>query len=147
VYEAFQNGTVTSNSSWQAQFRSRMLNQSNYGGFKTSICPIVNQEASALGKSQATATSFCNAMTWIAKGGSYQYADNYPYTVSWDGLSMTGVPYKSGGASAPKFFIFGEFVDGTNIGSQSEADSVNNARSKLYQEALRPYIHAALATW
>ena len=147
VYEAFQNGTVTSNSTWQAQFKSRMLNQSNYSGFQTSICPIVNQEASALGKSQATATSFCNAMTWIAKGGSYQYADNFPYTVSWDGLSMTGVPYKSGGVSAPKFFIFGEFVDGTSIGSQSEADSVNNARSKLYQEALRPYIHAALATW
>jgi hypothetical protein len=147
VYEAFQNGTITSNSTWQANFRSRMLNQSNYSGFKNSICPIVSQEATALGKSAATATSFCNAMTWIAKGGSYQYADAFPYGVSWDGLSLTGVPYKVSGVVTPKNFVFGEFVDGTSIGSQAEADSVNAARSKLYQEALRPYIHAALATW
>jgi len=147
VYVGFQNGTVTSNSTWQAQFRSRMLNHDNYSGFRNSICPIVSQEATALGKSSATATSFCNAMTWIAKGGSYQYADNFPYTVSWDNLEMTGVPYKSGGLTTPKYFVFGEFVDGTNIGSQTEANSVNTARNKLYQEALRPYIHAALATW
>jgi hypothetical protein len=147
VYEAFQKGTVTSSGTWQGQFKSRMLNQSNYSGFKNSICPIVTQEATALGKSASTATSFCNAMTWIAKGGSYQYASNFPYTVSWDGLSLTGVPYRSSGVSAPKFFVFGEFVDGTSIGSQTEANSVNNARSKLYQEALRPYIHAALASW
>jgi hypothetical protein len=125
-----------------------MLNDSNYEPqYHNSICGIVSQEATALGKSAATATSFCNAMTWIAKGGSYQYADNFPYTVSWDGLSLTGVPYKSAAVVAPKYFVFGEFVDGTSIGSQGEADSVNNARSKLYQEALRPYIHAALATW
>ena len=148
VYEAFQNGTVTSNSTWRSQFTSRMLNQNNYEpNYHNSICPIVSQEATALGKSAATATSFCNAMTWIAKGGSYQYADNYPYTVSWDGLSLTGLPYKSSGVTSPRFFVFGEFVDGTSISSQTEADSVNAARNKLYQEALRPYIHAALATW
>jgi hypothetical protein len=148
VYEAFQNGTVTSNATWRSQFTSRMLNDGNYEPqYHDSICGIVSQEAAALGKSSATATSFCNAISWIAKGGSYQYADTFPYTVSWDGLSLTGVPYKSGGVVARKYFVFGEFVDGTNIGSQSEADSVNAARSKLYQEALRPYIHAALATW
>lgn len=148
VYEAFQNGTVTANSSWRTQFRSRMLNETNYEpNYHNSICPIVNQEATALGKSPDTATSFCNAITWIAKGGSYQYADNFPYTVSWDGLSLTGLPYKSSGVVAPKYFVFGEFVDGTSIGSQTEADSVNAARAELYQEALRPYIHAALATW
>jgi hypothetical protein len=148
VYEAFQNGTVTSNATWRSQFTSRMLNDGNYEPqYHDSICGIVSQEAAALGKSSATATSFCNAISWIAKGGSYQYADTFPYTVSWDGLSLTGVPYKSGGVVARKYFVFGEFVDGTKIGSQSEADSVNAARSKLYQEALRPYIHAALATW
>jgi hypothetical protein len=57
------------------------------------------------------------------------------------------VPYKVSGVVTPRSYVFGEFVDGTIINSQSEADSVNNARSKLYQEALRPYIHAALATW
>jgi hypothetical protein len=147
VYAAYQDGTVTSNSTWKSQFRSRMLNESNYSPYRTGFCPIVQQEATALGKSAATATSFCNALTWVAKGGSYQYADNFPYTVSWDGLSLTGVPYKSSGVTTPKYFVFGEFVDGTNIGSQTEADSVNAARNKLYQEALRPYIHAALATW
>jgi hypothetical protein len=130
-----------------AQFKSRMLNQTNYSGFATSICPIVSQEATALGKSAATATSFCNAMTWIAKGGSYQYADALPYAVSWDGLSMTGVPFKSGAVTVPRYYVFGEYVDGTTINSQSEADSVNAARGKLYQEAMRGYIHAALATW
>jgi uncharacterized protein YodC (DUF2158 family) len=148
VYEAFQNATVTSNSTWQTQFRTRMLNESNYEpNYHDSICPIVNQEATALGKSAATATSFCDLMTWIAKGGSYQYASSFPYIVSWDGVSLTGVPYKSSGVVAPKYFVFGEFVDGTSIGSQTEADSVNAARAKLYQEALRSYIHAALATW
>jgi len=147
VYEAFQTGQVTSSATWQAQFRSRMLNQDNYSAFRSSICPIVSHEATALGKSAATATSFCNAMTWIAKGGNYQYADSFPYTVSWDDISLTGVPYKSAGAAAPKYFVFGEFVDGTSINSQTEADSVNAARANLYQEALRPYIHAALATW
>jgi Beta-lactamase enzyme family len=148
VYEAFQNGTVTSNSGWRAEFRSRMLNETNYEpNYHNSICSIVTQEATALGKSAATATSFCNALTWIAKGGSYQYGSSFPYGVSWDGLSLTGVPYKSNGVTTPRYFVFGEFVDGTTINSQSEADAINAARSKLYQEALRPYIHAALATW
>ena len=147
VYEAFQNGTVTTNATWRTQFASRMLNQSNYAGFKSSICPIVQQEAAALGKSATVATNFCNAMTWIAKGGSYQYGGSLPYTVSWDGLSLTGVPYKSSGVTTPKYFIFGEYVDGTQINSQSEADSINTARGKLYLEALRPYIHAALTGW
>jgi hypothetical protein len=147
VYEAFQTGTVTTDSTWQTQFKSRMLNQSNYSGFKTSICPIVNQEATALGKSSTVATNFCNAMTWIAKGGSYQYGGSLPYQVSWDGLSLTGVPYKSSGTVAPRYFVFGEFVDGTTINSSSEATSINTARGKLYQEALRGYIHAALTTW
>jgi hypothetical protein len=147
VYEAFQNGTITPSSTWQSQFKSRMLNQSNYAGFKKSSCPIVNQEATKLGKSPTVATNFCNAMTWIAKGGSYAYGTIFPYQVSWDGLSMTGVPYKSSGTIVRKYFIFGEFVDGTTINSQGEADSVNTARGNLYLEALRPYIHAALATW
>ncbi|MDT4917864.1 MAG: hypothetical protein QOH89_2564 [Pseudonocardiales bacterium] len=149
VYEAFQNGTVTSNSTWKTQFHDRMLNETNYEpNYHNSICPIVSQEATALGKSAATATSFCNALTWIAKGGSYVYATNsYPHKVSFDGLSLTGVPYKSSGILAPRFYVFGEFIDQTQLDSSAEATAVNNARSKLYQEALRPYIHAALATW
>jgi Beta-lactamase enzyme family len=147
VYEAFQTGKITTNSGWISEFESRMLNQSNYPGFQNLICPIVNQEAASLGKSPAVATSFCNAMTWIAKGGSYQYSGSLPYQVSWDGVSMTGVPYKVNGTITPKYFIFGEFVDGTTISSASQANNINAARSKEYQEAMRPFIHAALATW
>src|SRR5262249_38289084 len=94
VYEAYQNGTITSNSAWRSQFRERMLNQTNYPGFRAAACPIVSQIAASIGKSAATATAFCNALTWITKGGSYQYGGTLPYAVSWDGVSLTGVPYK-----------------------------------------------------
>jgi hypothetical protein len=147
VYEAYQNGTITSNATWKAQFKARMLNESNYSGFRNSICPIVNQEATALGKSKATATAFCNALTWVAKGGSYQYGSSLPYQVSWDGVSLTGLPYKASGAVTAKYFVFGEYVDGTTINSTSEATAINTARGKEYLEAMRPYLHAALATW
>lgn len=78
VYEAFQTGVVTSSTTWKSQFKSRMLNESNYSGFRNSICPIVQQEATKLGLSSTTATNFCNAMTWIAKGGSYSTAGPSP---------------------------------------------------------------------
>jgi hypothetical protein len=147
VYEAFQQGTITTNATWKAQFRSRMLNESNYSGFRNSLCPIVSQEAAKLGKSSSVATSFCNATTWIAKGGSYQYGDSMPYKVSWDGVSMTGLPYKSSSSTVPRYFGFGEYVDGTTINTQNQADTINVARSKEYLEAMRPYVRAALSTW
>lgn len=149
VYEAFQTGKITTDASWISEFKSRMLNQSNYSsGFKGSICPVVNQEAAKLGKSPAVATSFCNALTWIAKGGSYQYGGSLPYQVSWGGVSMTGVPFfGANGTITPEYFVFGEFVDGTTINSTAQASSINAARNQEYQEAMRPYIHAALATW
>jgi hypothetical protein len=147
VYEAFANGTVTSNGGWEAQFASRMLNQSNYPPFKNGTCPIVNQEAAKLGKSSATATSFCNAMTWVSKGGSYQYGSLLPYGVSWDGVALTGLPFKSGGVTTIKYYIFGEYVDGTIITSTAEASAINSARANEYLEAMRPFIHQALATW
>jgi hypothetical protein len=85
---------------------------------------------------------------WIAKGGSYQYGGSLPYQVSWDGLSMTGVPYKNvDHVVTPSYFVFGEFVDGTTINSTAQANSINTARGEEYQQAMRPYIHAALATW
>jgi hypothetical protein len=149
VYESYQNGTITTSSTWKTQFRSRMLNETNFvsngvNRYQAAICPIVQQEATSLGKSAATATAFCNALKWISKGGSYGYGDS---TVSWDSVSLTAVPYKVSGTITPKNLIFGQYVDGTNIGSATEQTNVQNAQSKLYQEAMRPYIHAALATW
>lgn len=147
VYEAWWNGTITTNATWKAQWKSRMLTESNYSGFRTSLCPIVSQEAASLGKSSATATSFCNALTWVAKGGSYQYGGSLPYSISYDGLSLTGLPFRSGSVAAPRYYIFGEYVDGTTINSTAEVNAINTARGQEYTEAMRPYIRAALTTW
>jgi hypothetical protein len=148
VFEAFQQGTVTANATWQGQFRSRMLNQGNVSSaFQASICPVVNQEATALGKSAAVATDFCNAITWLGADGSYRYASTYPTKVSWSEVSLTGVPYQSGGTIAPRYLVFGDDIDGTTLNSKNEADTVEAARTELYQEALRDEIHAALETW
>jgi hypothetical protein len=148
VYEAFQQGTVTTNPTWLSQFRSRMLNESNNAtAFQASICPVVNQEATALGKSAAVATSFCNAMTWLAKSGHYESSSTYPAKVSWSEVTLTGVPYMSAGQVVPRYYVFGDDVDGTTLNSQTEADNVNAARTTLYREALRGEIRAALATW
>ena len=144
VYEAFQNGSVVSDTDWQAVFRIRMLNESNYGGFKAAICPIVQQEATSLGKSSTVATNFCNAMTWIAKSGSYQYGSSYPYTVDWSETSLTGVPFKSGGVTTPKAFTFGYFVNGLQLNSDAEKTSASDALGTLYPEAMRAQIRAAL---
>jgi len=147
VYEAFQNGTITTNSTWKTQFRSRMLNDANYSGFRNLICPVVNQEATALGKSSTTATNFCNAMTFLAKGGDYAYGGSYPRLESHGDIWLASVPYKSSGTIAPRYYVLGEFVDQISISSSTEINTVNTARSKVKQEALRPYIHAALTTW
>jgi len=143
IYEGFQTGKVTTNATWQANFRSRMLNQANTG-YKSGFCPIVQQEATKLGKSSTVATNFCNTLTWIAKGGSYGYGDG---TVSWDGVSLTGLPFKSSGVVSPRFYVFGQFIDGTHIDSDAEKTAVTTAQGKLYQEALRPYVRSALTTW
>jgi hypothetical protein len=60
---------------------------------------------------------------------------------------LTGVPYQSGGTIAPRYLVFGDDIDGTTLNSKNEADTVEAARTELYQEALRDEIHAALETW
>ena len=148
IYEGFQNGKVTSSATWKSQFRSRMLNQSNYGGFNSLICPIVKQEASSLGMTSTVASSFCTKMTFIAKGGDYAYGGSLPRLESHGDVWLAGLPAKtSSGVLAVRYFILGEFVDNVNIGSASESTAMNAARSKVKQEALRPQIRAALQTW
>jgi hypothetical protein len=146
--ESFQDGTVTSNLTWQAQFRSRMLNESNYAPeFQASICPVVNEEAAALGKSASVASEFCNAMTWIDAAGSYRYQSTFPKNVSLSEISLTGVPYKTAGTITPQYLVFGDDVDGATLNSKSESDALQSARTDLYQEALRDDIRSALETW
>jgi hypothetical protein len=105
---------------------------------------VVQQEAAKLGKSSTVAANFCNAMTWISKGGSYQYGGSYPYTVDWSSVSLTGVPFKSSGVVSPKYFTFGYFVNSLQLNSDAEKSSVQTALRTLYPEALRPQIRAAL---
>lgn len=62
-------------------------------------------------------------------------------------MSLTGLPYKPAGVISPRFLIFGEYIDGTEINSQGELDSVNAARGTLYLEALRSYIRSAFTGW
>jgi len=148
IYEGFQTGKVTSNATWKAQFRSRMLNQSNYGGFNSLICPIVKQEASSLGMTTTQANGFCSRMTFIAKGGDYYYGGSVPRYESHDDVWLAGLPAKArDGSFAVRYFVIGEFVDQIHIDSASEATAVGTARSKIKQEALRPQIRAALQTW
>jgi hypothetical protein len=143
VYESFQNGSVVSNSTWRANFRARMLNQT-WSGFKNSICPVVQQEAAKLGKSSTVATNFCNTMTWVAKGGSYSNSKTVPMTVQWSGSNLTGVPFKSGGVVTPRYFNFGYFVNNLQLNTDAEKTSVQTALGTLYPEAIRPQIRAAL---
>jgi hypothetical protein len=148
VYEAYQNGTDINVAKWRTQFRNRMLNNSNYSAYYSSICPIVQQEATALGKPAITATNFCKRITWLAKGGSYQYGGSLPWTISWANGSLTSVPFKnSSGTVVPTYYYYGDFVDNTTINSTAEQNAIGAARTKAYQEVLRPYIHAALQTW
>ncbi len=94
------------------------------------------------------ATNFCKRITWLAKGGSYQYGGSLPWTISWANGSMTSVPFKNAAhAIAPTYYYYGDYVDNTTINSTSEQDAIAAARTTAYQEALRPYIHAALQTW
>lgn len=144
LYENFQLGSIITTATWKANFRSRMLNQSNFNGFKNTICPVVQQEASKLGKSATVATNFCNKMTWIAKGGSYQYGGAFPYTVDWSSFSLTGVPFKARGVIVSKYFSYGHWINNVQLNSSAEKTSVSTALATLYPAALRPQIKAAL---
>ncbi len=145
IYEGVQNKTlVTDTDGWNATFKSRMLNQSNTGWRSNTFCPVAQAEGASLGKSSSTITAFCNAATYYSKGGSYGYADG---TVSWSSGSMTGIPFKSGGVLAPKFYYYGDWVDGTKITSDAMKTAISGARTQAYREALRSSIRSALLTW
>jgi hypothetical protein len=148
IYEAYQNGTDITVAKWRNQFKVRMLNEANYPSAVSSICTIVQQEATALGKPAAVATNFCKKITWLAKGGSYQYGGSLPWTISWANGSLTALPFKNASGTVVKTsYFYGDYVDGTTINSTSEQTAIANARNTAFLESLRPYIHAALQTW
>ena len=72
-----------------------MLNETNYPSAVNSLCTVVKQEANSLGLPAVKANNFCAKMTWIAKGGSYQYGGSLPWTISWANGSLTGLPSKN----------------------------------------------------
>jgi hypothetical protein len=148
LYSAYASSTDITNATWVAQFRSRMLNESNYPPYYASICPAVKAAATALGKSAATATAFCAKITWIAKGGSYQYGSNAVTSpISWSNGSLTGLPYKSNGSIAAKSFFYGDYFDQLTFSTAAAKTALSTARNTAYLAALKPYISAALATW
>ncbi len=129
---------------WRNAFRDRMLNETNYPSAMTTICNIVKQEAASLGKSTATANSFCNKITWIAKGGSYQYGGADTDPISWANGSLTTLPVKSGSAITPKAYFYGDYFDEVSFASAAAKNALATARTTAFQEALRPAIRAAL---
>jgi uncharacterized protein YodC (DUF2158 family) len=148
VYEAYQNRTDINTGKWHSQFRQRMLNDVNNPSAVNSLCTVVHQEATALGKPSALADRFCLKITWMAKGGSYQYGGSLPWTISWANGSLTSLPFKtSSGANLYRYYYYGDFVDNTTINSTAEQDAIANARNTAYLEALRPSIDSALQTW
>jgi hypothetical protein len=150
VYSNFAVGNQVTQATWRTQFVNRMLNDNNYSPWRTGFCPIVQQEAASLGKPSSTATSFCNAAEWYAKGGSYQYGGSLPWVISWSGMDVTRLPVKSsptGPVTSFRDFVYGDYVDGTTINSTSEQNSIGTARNNAEHEALRPQIRSALLTW
>jgi hypothetical protein len=147
LYSAYQDGSDITVSKWRSAFRSRMLNESNYPSARNTICTIVQQEAASLGKSAAVATAFCQGVTWIAKGGSYQYGNADTDPISWANGSLTTIPVKSGSTITRKAYFYGDYFDEVSFASKAAKTALATARTTAFQEALRPYIRAALATW
>jgi hypothetical protein len=147
IYEGVQNGSLL-NTSYQATFYARMLNQSNYSPFRTYICNLSQQEATKLGKSSAVATSFCNAITWAAKGGDYTINSSTTSYEFHGGVADYGLPMKTNGTiTSTKHWVFGEYVDHVVYSSSTQQTNVGNARSASQTAALITPIDQALATW
>jgi hypothetical protein len=149
LYSAYVKGTDITNTGWRTQFASRMLNQSNYPSYLASICPLVKSIAASLHKTTAVANAFCAKITWIAKGGSYQYGDNAVTSpISWSQGTLTGLPYKnSAHVIVPSSFFYGDYFDQVTFSTAAKKTALSTARSTAYLDAMKPYLTAALATW
>src|SRR5262249_33393549 len=142
------NGSLVTNATWATRFKSRMLNDDNYSGFRSAFCPLVSAEAVKLGKSATVATNFCHTVQWYSKGGSYQYGGSLPWNISWSNMSITRLPSKTGGnVTSFKAYVYGDFLDETQINSLAEQNAISSARSKAYLDAMRLLVDHALATW
>jgi hypothetical protein len=149
IYSAYSVGADFTQT-WKQAFRDRMLNEANYPSAITTICTVVKQEAASLGKSVDTANAFCNKITWIAKGGSYQYGgNNVTSPISWANGSLISLPFKArgGAVTTSKSYFYGDFFDEVHFATAAAKTALSTARTTAYQEALRPTIRAALATW
>jgi hypothetical protein len=147
VYEGVANGTLL-NTSFRSTFYARMLNQGNYSPFRTYICNLAQQEATKLGKSSATATSFCNTITWAAKGGDYTINTSSTSYEFHGGVADFGFPMKTNGTvTSTKHWVYGEYVDHVVYASPTQQTNVGNARTAAQTAALIGPLDQALATW
>lgn len=99
----------------------------------------------------AVATAFGNAMSWIAKGVSYDYDSMLASRVSWEagGVSLTGVAYKVNGSPTPKYYVFGDFIHGTTIETTTEANNIDTCSRPRIREgnaAIHPHRARDLVT-
>jgi hypothetical protein len=147
IYEGVADGTLL-NTGYRSAFYARMLNQSNYGAFRTYICNLAQQEATKLGKSSAQATAFCNAITWAAKGGDYTINSS---STSYDfhgGVADFGFPVKTNGTiTSTKHWVYGEYVDHVVYASSAQQTNVGSARTAAQTAAITGPLDQALATW
>jgi hypothetical protein len=136
--------------------RTQFLNTANPStGVASALQTIINQEATSLGKSSATASSFGSQVKFYTKGGSY--ASCLPASdgscakkvivQSWAGLVR--LPAKSSGYIAYRTYSFGTLISDVPVTEWSGTDASNyiaTYNSARY-EAFRSEIRSALATW
>ncbi|HEY6738707.1 MAG TPA: serine hydrolase [Actinopolymorphaceae bacterium] len=138
-------------------FHDRMLNESN-SSFRwgpddidrtDGFCPVVRQEAAALGKSSATADEFCAAVVHVYKPGAYHWwnGDPYPRTISHSDGSLTGLPLKTSDGTKYQYFVYASFIHLATIQDADQEAKVTSARKQAFYDGMRPEIRAALRTW
>jgi hypothetical protein len=161
LYEGVADGSLLGTGFLRDTFYDYMLNGTS--GWKT----IVDEEAAAIGKSQAIADDFLSNMATAVKGGSYTNYPNCPQGTSGvcglvrrTGSGVLTLPFKgTRGVILPRDFVYGSFVDGTfecgkskTVGGSEtacddEISEIGDVRSAAHFEMLRPRIRAALQTW
>ena len=136
--------------------RTEFLESANPGtGVSSALQTIINQEATSLGKSAATATSFGALVKSWSKGGSYNTC--LPNSgggcgqkvIIRSGAGIIQFPIKVSGATQYRTYVFGRFISDVPVPDWTATfmtpfeDAYSKAANELYREVVR----SALATW
>lgn len=161
LYENVGNGTLLTGAA-RSDFYNVML-----GGPLSptnGLVNIINQEASALGKSSVVSTFVANTAL-RSKGGSYDICGSSGCSVSYEYIRSSAgriqIPFKQSGAIVQREYVYGRWVNGLILpcapqGSQTTAQAeaacpafkaANQAFNDGGYELFRSEIRAALKTW